>query len=65
VDKPWIVGRVLDDADMWLGRKQEKIRRIEVGVIERHGSIISTLDGSLEIREGDEFLAWLRSRGFP
>lgn len=43
-------------------RKQGKI---EVGVIERYGSIISTLDGGLDVREGDDFLSWLRSQGFP
>lgn len=31
VDEPWIVGRVLDDADMWLGTKQEKLRKLFVG----------------------------------
>lgn len=33
-------------------------------MIERYAAIISTLDGSLEPREGDEFLAWLHSQGF-
>eukprot|EP00904_Undaria_pinnatifida_P011269 jgi/Undpi1/7272/HiC_scaffold_22.g09745.m1 len=65
LDKPWIVGRVLDEVDRRLGAKQEKIRKIEVGVIERYGSIISTLDGGLDVREGDDFLSWLRSQGFP
>lgn len=34
----------------------------EIGVIERYAAIISTLDESLEPREGDDFLGWLRSR---
>lgn len=33
-------------------------------MIERYAAIISTLDGSLEPREGDDFLSWLRSQGF-
>lgn len=36
----------------------------EIGVIERYGAVISTLDGSLEPREGDDFLGWLRSQSF-
>ncbi|CAN0315671.1 unnamed protein product [Ectocarpus sp. 4 AP-2014] len=36
----------------------------EIGVIERFAAVVSALDGSLEPREGDEFLAWLRSQGF-
>lgn len=36
----------------------------EIGVIERYAAVISTLDGSLEPREGDDFLSWLRSQGF-
>ncbi|CBN79285.1 expressed unknown protein [Ectocarpus siliculosus] len=60
----WIVGRVLDDMDTRLGAKQEKIRVREIGVIERFAAVVSALDGSLKPREGDEFLAWLRSQGF-
>lgn len=37
----------------------------EMGVIDRYAAVISTLDGSLEAREGDEFLVWLTSQGFP
>lgn len=36
----------------------------EIGVIERFAAVVSALDGGLEPREGDEFLAWLRSQGF-
>lgn len=34
----------------------------EVGVIERYAAIISTLDSSLDSREGDDFLGWLQSQ---
>ncbi|CAM9647751.1 unnamed protein product [Pylaiella littoralis] len=60
----WIVGRILEDMDIRLGAKQEKLRVREIGVIQRYAAIISTLDGSLELREGDDFLGWLRSQGF-
>lgn len=36
----------------------------EIGVIERYAAVISGLDQSLDPREGDEFLSWLRSQGF-
>lgn len=32
-------------------------------MIERFSSVISTLDGSLEAREGDDFVSWLGPRG--
>lgn len=35
----------------------------EVGVIQRYAAVISALDGRLEPREDDDFLAWLRSQG--
>lgn len=35
----------------------------EIGVIDRYAAIVSGLDGSLDTREGDDFLAWLGSRG--
>eukprot|EP00903_Cladosiphon_okamuranus_P019975 g18353.t1 len=60
----WIVGRFMENMDTRLGAKQERIRVRETGVIERYKAIISTLDGSLEPREGDDFLSWLRSQGF-
>lgn len=33
-----------------------------MGVIDRYGALISTLDGNLEAREGDDFLVWLGSQ---
>lgn len=36
-----------------------KIGIHEIGVIERFSSVISVLDGSLEVREDDDFLDWL------
>ncbi|CAN0010223.1 unnamed protein product, partial [Scytosiphon promiscuus] len=60
----WIVGRFLEEMDIRLGAKQEKLRVHEVGVIQRFAAVVSALDGSLEPREGDDFLAWLRSQGF-
>lgn len=36
----------------------------EIGVIERFAAVFSGVDGSLEPRDGDDFLSWLRSQGF-
>ncbi|CAM9295128.1 unnamed protein product [Ascophyllum nodosum] len=58
----WVVGRAMDGIEERLTAKQERLRVREIGVIERSSAVISTLDGSLEAREDDEFLEWLTAQ---